>query len=211
MNSRNHVLALLLVDGDVSVGMSRLPIETWDAANCNRLMMWFLFVSPFWPKYHIKLHYTFLLSSFFHILLIQRIFIFMFIILCDIISYSIWFSLLNHLNSSGNGHGQLFLSFFYFSSFLLIFLAFPPLFPVLCTYIHLIELSLGWHPWQLSQAPCFVPQPVIPTPFRKTNSYIGLWAQTRLRLKSHSHIARQTRFQPPFPFTFFLPATHSPT
>ena len=65
MNSRNHVLALLLVDGDVSVGMSRLPIETWDAANCNRLMMWFLFVSPFWPKYYIKLHYTFLLSSFF--------------------------------------------------------------------------------------------------------------------------------------------------
>ena len=137
---------------------------------------------------------------FFHILSIQMIFIFTFIILCDIISYSIWFSLLNHLNSSGNGHGQLFLSFFYFSSFLLIFLAFPPLFPVLCTYIHLIELSLGWHPWQLSQAPCFVPQPVIPTPFRKTNSYIGLWAQTRLRLKSHSHIARQTRFQPPFPF-----------
>ncbi len=64
-------------------------------------------------NYTIRSYYL----HFFHILLIQRIFIFMFIILCDIISYSIWFSLLNHLNSSGNGHGQLFLSFFYFSSF----------------------------------------------------------------------------------------------
>ena len=120
-------------------------------------------------------------------------------------SYSISFLLLNYLILSRNGHGRLFIIIFLFSPLYFDFLAFPPLFPVLCTYIHLIELSLGWHPWQLSQAPCFVPQPVIPTPFRKTNSYIGLWAQTRLRLKSHSHIARQTRFQPPFSFFFSHP------
>ena len=46
--------------------------------------------------------------------------------------------------------------------------------------------------------PCFVPQPVIPTPYRKTNLYTGLWAQTKLRFKFHSFRVRQTRFQPPF-------------
>ena len=35
VNFRNHRLALMLADGDVSGGMSQPPIETWDTANCK--------------------------------------------------------------------------------------------------------------------------------------------------------------------------------
>ena len=51
--------------------------------------------------------------------------------------------------------------------------------------------------------PCFVPQPVIPTPYRKTNIYTGLWAQTKLRLSFiHSELDRLGSNHPSLPVPF---------
>ena len=64
-------------------------------------------------------------------------------------------------------------------------------------YTCLIELSLGRHLWLLFQIPSFVPQPVTLHHPGTNKLHIGLWAQTKLRIKSHSQTFRQTKFQPP--------------
>ena len=91
---------------------------------------------------------------------------------------------------------------FFFFSFLSTLLQ-PLLISSSCTHTHPHRAVTRTASLETLLGPCFVPQPVIPTPYRKTNIYTGLWAKTKLRLSFiHSELDRLGSNHPCLPVPF---------